>query len=117
MKNNILGASAAVGETELTGRAVEVGNGGMTTALVGVTGSIGADDGDREARSIEARKEEFTLVARDGEISEAFRKMGVVISNQEAGANFVGTKGTEVAKGRMVAGGADNSTAINLGPA
>ena len=56
------------------------------------------------------------MVARDREIPEAFREVRVVISNKEAGADFIGTKGTEVAEGTTVTGGADGCTAINLGP-
>ena len=38
--NDVLGAAAAVGEAELTGGTIKVGDGGVTTTLVGITGGV-----------------------------------------------------------------------------
>ena len=77
--NDILGAASAVGEAELTGGTIKVGDGGVTTTLVGITGGVRGEDSDRKGRGVEKGEQEFTVAGLDRDISETDRKMRTVI--------------------------------------
>jgi hypothetical protein len=55
--DNILGAMAAMGEAELTGDPIEVGDSGMATALESFTARIGGKDSGLKGRGIPEREQ------------------------------------------------------------
>jgi hypothetical protein len=105
-----------MGEAELTGNPIEVGDSGMATALESFTSRIRGKDSSLEGRSIPEREKERALIGADLYIADTDRKVRELINTQEARTGFMRKKFAIVTEQTTVISSRGSSAAINLTP-
>ena len=105
-----------MGEAELTTNAIEVGDGGMATALEFITTRVRGEDGSLEGRSMPKGEQEGTLIGWELDKADADREMVNLVDAKKARTGLLRKECTIVAKEMALVGGRSGSAAIDLAP-
>jgi hypothetical protein len=100
----------------LASNAIEIGNGGMASALECFTTRIRGEDGGLEGRGMPEGKEEGALVGLNLDIADTNGIMRKLVNTQEARMGLMGKKGAVVAEQVPLMSSGSSSAAIDLAP-